>query len=109
MLHASPVDALLSYSAGKCLVSKILLASLPVCSLGLSVVNKRKTMAEDSLTTSDGQNAVSVRKKLQRSGSFCEGDGTLKAGRLTVSLPKRSHSFRSCLKKPTVEEESFSG
>eukprot|EP00091_Calanus_sinicus_P009694 TRINITY_DN22566_c0_g1_i1.p1 TRINITY_DN22566_c0_g1~~TRINITY_DN22566_c0_g1_i1.p1 ORF type:complete len:142 (-),score=33.35 TRINITY_DN22566_c0_g1_i1:83-508(-) len=49
-----------------------------------------------------------TRRKVQRSGSFSEVEGDMKAGRLAVTLPKRSHSFRSCLKKPsTVEAPPF--
>jgi len=44
------------------------------------------------------------RKKKQRSGSFCEVEGDMKAGRLSAQLPKRSSSFRSCLKKPLSEK-----
>ena len=44
------------------------------------------------------------RRRLQRSGSFCEVDGGMKAGRLSVNLPKRAHSFRSCLKKTSTVE-----
>ena len=43
-----------------------------------------------------------TQRKVQRSGSFSEVEGNMKAGRLSVNLPKRSSSFRSCLKKPSV-------
>ena len=70
-------------------------------------------MASQQVTYEGSDSSTSPkmeRKKKQRSGSFCEVEGDMKAGRLSVQLPKRSSSFRSCLKKPSTEklEESSS-
>ena len=56
----------------------------------------------DSVVESNLENMT--KRKVQRSGSFSEVEGDMKAGRLSVNLPKRSHSFRSCLKKPSTVE-----
>ena len=56
----------------------------------------------DNVVESNLENMT--RRKVQRSGSFSEVEGDMKAGRLSVTLPKRSHSFRSCLKKPSTVE-----
>ena len=56
----------------------------------------------DSVIESNLENMT--QRKVQRSGSFSEVEGDMKAGRLSVNLPKRSHSFRSCLKKPSTVE-----
>ena len=58
--------------------------------------------SSDSVIESNLKNMT--RRKVQRSGSFSEVEGDMKAGRLSVNLPKRSHSFRSCLKKPSTVE-----
>ena len=55
---------------------------------------------DDGVADTNSEN--SGRRKMQRSGSFCEVEGGMKAGRLSVNLPKRAHSFRSCMKKPSM-------
>ena len=56
----------------------------------------------DSVVESNLENMT--HRKVQRSGSFSEVEGDMKAGRLSVNLPKRSNSIRSCLKKPSTVE-----